>query len=464
MGYLREREEQGQKWPKMESYPTFADDQAGRAYQIVERTSSLAPAAYTKVFGPPGGYKTQVEYEAIPELVELIEFVREHDALVDFLVPPRLRDVLAEHALAMGVVDLPLEMVERHLHVRGWETDPDFLLATFEELASWWLNDELPVELVVPVMGVDFDLERVQFSDGCRIDRLSSDEHLARWPENVREEKRLLAMATHAFTVPGWILANDEAMRWFWPVEPPSEVEQVERFFEALATVSDAPSGYMQIVCRPVGWSPGYRGPLPRLLTGPLVLDRSSTRLDPGHEPLDAIAGDRLTELLLAYDALHEGGSVALAAERLLSAERRNSEADRVVDLCIGLEALLSDPNGETTYKIKMRTAAMLSLAGVHEPARYISAMSRVYAHRSAIVHGRKPERTRTVVLGEEEVPTEQVARAVLRSVLQIRIANPALTPERIDVDLIGAALNAAAKRVGVMGATGSASLASVDT
>jgi hypothetical protein len=71
----------------------------------------------------------------------------------------------------------------------------------------------------------------------------------------------------------------------------------------------------------------------------------------------------------------------------VLSAERRAAEADRVVDLCIGLEALLSDPKGETTYKIAVRGSAFLAHTGVTNASEFYRALKRVYGFRSAIVH-----------------------------------------------------------------------------
>jgi hypothetical protein len=343
----------------------------------------------------------------------------------------------------MSVSDLPLEVVDRHINLVGWTLNLEAASAIYRELEAWWLEPTLQVELVVPILGVDFCQDDVSFNGGIRLVRLTPGEQLSRWPgKRLEGQESFVAMATHALVIPGWTMTNEDVLRWLAPSDPPEHVPEAERFLESLAIVCDQPSGYVQVLIRPLGWAPGYVADLPVLLTGGLVPDKRSSRLKKAREPLATLRDSEIDELRNVFAATSAADEVALAAARLLSAERRSDAADRIVDLCVGLEALLSDSQGETTYKIAIRAAAMLARAGVAEPSSFIRPMKTVYAHRSAVVHGRGSDKTSIVTISGKDVSTEGLARYVLRRLLSVRTSDPSLTPDAIDRTLLGEALD----------------------
>lgn len=414
-------------------------------FKIVEWTSSGdGPLNYSGAFGTASGYKTAISYEDVEGIQALRAFVVEHEALTDWLVPPRIgRDSWREHILTVGVADLPIEVAERHIHLAGWDLDPAVADAVYSQLEYWWLNERLPVELWVPILNVEFDSDEIGLPDGVRVVRLSEKEQLARWPGvRLDGQEDFVAMATHAVVVPGWHFSNEDALRWLSPSDPPEEVSQAERVLESVGVVTDQPSGYVQVVFKPLGWAPGFVGDLPVLLTGSIVPNKRSTYLRPELEPQAVLDEVQLSELANVYAAIAEGGEVALAATRLLSAERRTDDADRIVDICVGLEALLADSQGETTYKIAMRAAAMLARAGTETPSAYVDPLKKMYAYRSAVVHGRKSGRNDTVELNGVRVPVVEFAQSILRRVLSVRLRDQTLAPGAIDRELIGAALD----------------------
>jgi hypothetical protein len=343
---------------------------------------------------------------------------------------------------------LALDMVERHLHLNGWEPDEQVLEAYYSELVAWWLYERLDIELVVPILAIDFGGDGFALDADTRVQRLSEGEQLARWPgARLDDNEGYVQMASHALVVSGWWTQPSDHPASMFISEPPDGVDQIDRFLRALSTVTDAPTGYNQILFRPVGWAKSFTADLPPLEVTTLVNDHRSTRLAKSVEPSDFIDESRIEHLRAAYSIDDDNRSVRLAAQRLLSAERRHAEADRVVDLCVGLEALLGDSKGETTYKIAIRGAAMLAYSGVTDASQFYRALKRIYDYRSAIVHGSSRPRATSVLVGESSYRTEDLARMILRRLLGVRVAKPDLTPETIDTALVAKAVDNLATR-----------------
>lgn len=444
MGKLRHLYDSDHKFDR-HNYP-IRDPQASGTYAKVawSSTSKDAPQSYRSAIGPSTSYRAVIPVSEVGGIRNLVSFVRGQEQLRNWIVPDGFGDDgWREHLLTVQVADLPLEIVERHIHSAGWEIVQEVLDQIFQELETWWLNRHLAVELLIPILGISFETsDDVQFESGVRLVRLSAKEQLARWPgQFLGDQGDFVSMATHALVISNWTMTNDQALHWFRPTDPPENIPAVERFFEALAVVTSEPTGYVQTIARPRGWSPGYVADLPVLLTGPLVSSRKSQRLKPAPEPRVTFNAMETTFLQKTYAALGSHDAIALAASRLLSAERRADEADRIVDLCVGLEALLSDSQGETTYKVALRATAMLAYQGITNPSRFFQAMKIVYAHRSAIVHGRRSSKTATVTMDGEVLPTDLVAHLVLRRLLEARIDNPELNPAEIDSKILMDAL-----------------------
>ena len=438
------------EFKKRHSYPSFDEDSTGTYRPASWSEGNSSPVRYQSVFGDEGDYDTLVPYTSIPGAADFVAFVDAQPDLREFLWPARLHEgIFKKTFLTIAAMDLPLEMVQRHIHTRGWELDPDALETYYAEMSAWWLHETLPVKLMVPVLAIDFDADSLELDDGVELRRLTDAEQLARWPgARLGQHKGLVEMATHALVVSGWNLTCPDYPGSMFTSEPPENIEDAEQFFRALATVTDAPSGYVQVVTVPDGWARGYTADLPPLEVTSLINDRCSTRLTPNSEPLDVVDKVRLTKLREAYLAQSSQKSVRVAAERLLSAERRATEADRIVDLCIGLEALLSDPKGETTYKIAMRGSAFLAHTGVTNASEFYRALKRIYSFRSAVVHGSPDPSKDTVSISGVVYRSEDIARVVLRRLLRARVSEPTLTPEQVDTTLLTLAIDGLAAKV----------------
>jgi hypothetical protein len=114
--------------------------------------------------------------------------------------------------------------------------------------------------------------------------------------------------------------------------------------------------------------------------------------------------------------------NVSLATRRLYSSTLREDEVDEIVDLCVGIEALVSDSSpGDTTYKMALRTAAVLAQTeGVILGSEAIfRCMKSIYGYRSALVHGSSDAAKKSMVkIGDGEVKATTVARQFLQQML----------------------------------------------
>jgi hypothetical protein len=114
---------------------------------------------------------------------------------------------------------------------------------------------------------------------------------------------------------------------------------------------------------------------------------------------------------------------VSLALDRLNQAMRRCSPGDQALDVCIALEALLSDGQGENTFKVGLR-AALLSASDPDARRRARAAIGAAYKLRSAVVHdGVVPEGVKVAEGGKQGASdvAERAMRAcanVIRSMI----------------------------------------------
>jgi hypothetical protein len=443
---LRALEAAGFEFSRKWTTRGFHPDDTGTYRRVVSIHGDAAATHFGMLFGSVAGYGAEILYSELDGAGQFETFVRQWPKLMAFLAP---HGTPSADGYTASILSMPVEIAESHLYQRGWgPLDEAILAEAFSELERFWLEEQLPVELVIPILGVGFDTDRFELVNGCRIDRLTTAELLGKSSGREREQLSDAAiMATHALVIPEWQLEPSWHVIWLLvPEEPDTSILQLDRFFEAIAIISDAPSGYAEVITRPIGWAASGHGPVDRISASALV-NKFSSRLDrTAVEPAAIIAADQLLSLRRCFSLLLLGEkTLEIAAHRLLTAGLRpeTQRADRILDLCIGIESLLSDDSTDLTYKLGVRTAAVLGDRGWNEPSAYIDAMKAIYRHRSAIVHGRGRLRVNpSFSFSDRDVPLDDLARIVLRELLLARLARPELNPKAIDKLLVGAAFD----------------------
>jgi len=279
--------------------------------------------------------------------------------------------------------------------------------------------DELPFSIYVPIICTKFDFDIGTLDERSTVARMCDDFHLARNVErdfNYGVHRVVIGAATHALVLDGWVVPNrtieqsGEILTELGAFS--SVIPLIENFFAALRAVCGVETGYAQFVIKPSGWSRSWQAHLPSVQI-------VSTRNYPDHfeshgwlrDP-PAINLETLTQVSLVYRALKEAKNnrLAIAAKRLNAAYLRKDEADSILDVTIALEALLGDEaKTEMTHKLALRLAALSVIEPFKEekPPEVFGFVKKIYAYRSAIVHGsKKSETKRTIALkNNEEIP-----------------------------------------------------------
>ncbi|MDG9721307.1 HEPN domain-containing protein [Streptomyces sp. DH41] len=421
------------------------------SYPVVEmKEGEIFPAFKTqyhvpdfrKVFGWGSGFQSRpFTYEGIQGFAELVSYVKTQADYASFLGVGRTEssDLLAEMA-EFGARGLILEVAARHADARGFEWDEEYALSRYLEVETWWRGGKLPVDIFVPIVNVSFEDDQLQLSDSVSIERITDEQHQARviGLKPYERDDWLVRAYTHAV-----VIRNSASVEWpflmgreQWNVFP---YDQVDRVVHAVSILVSEPTGYDQVCFIPDGWSHGYRRTLP-MVTHAFSAERYDRQISRGKfsptETLSSEQGSRVADFYSALEVAHP--QVSLAARRLQLASLREDELDEIVDLCVGIEALLGGTTaGDTTYKLGIRGAAVLTRAKYQRSEMVAQLIKKVYAYRSNIVHGQvKYEKKRIVSLDGKQFLATDIAGILLREILAVMLREPDLI-SKIDNDRV---------------------------
>lgn len=435
---INELEESGQKLKSYDNWVTvkYGDD----GWPSFSRSTffSKGPVNYEACFAyVPNSFNGPILVDEIPAFVALFEYVRSHESVLRKLVPsPAVTEDHDFVRIASG--GLATEIICRLRYMNQAPSD-EAIRTLLKELLLPYEEEMLSVDVIVPLVlakfeeGIDCveveeDLQLVRMDDDIQVCRVAG-QHL---PSSINEW--VLEHATHAFIVSNQRVSVGHP----WLRKSAYGDLSLSRIEDAITSVrllSGVETGYAQVVLRPRGWSDGWRGALPPLVQA-IRVRRYPGRFDYHGwlEERPAITVAEVGQLPTFVSALSRAPSnMRLAARRLSTAALREVPEDRILDACVGLEALAGDGSGELTYKLAMRISALLATdydGNSFAPDAIYRLVKKVYAHRSAVAHGnaKSLEKTATVDLGDgTKVSTHLLAEMLLREALKRAIVNPAV-------------------------------------
>jgi hypothetical protein len=426
-------------------YPVFKHD-SNATYRDVDSASySESPFDYGAYFGNERAWDARVLYSELPGFEELAEYIYNIEPLRQYL--NAIEDAASpnDHVLRVGIGHALSAAVDRHIHCIGFKLDESYVRAFLSSYVSSWIPENLPIELVVPILNVYFDLDVMELKESVRIERMSDEFQLARWRNSRKSAvEDVLLMASHALVLKGWTIPNPHSMALMGRNGDESlDIPFASQFFQALAAYSNAPTGYVQVIYRPVGWMRQTKGVLPSIIHGPIV-EEFSTGLRLGIEPHSRLGREQCEQLKRFFISIDSGdNAVKIASTRLWEAARRRSDVDRILDLCIGIESLIAGEPGDTAYKIAMRMAAVLSKCGIGSASQIMKAAKIIYGYRSSVAHGRgKPGKSLKIQWDGSECDTLDVAQNFLHLLLSSRLKGYFTKPEDVDENIIAQAID----------------------
>lgn len=306
---------------------------------------------------------------------------------------------------------------------------------------------DLRADLLIPILGSNPQYV-ADVDSGCSIVPVDRDA-LSELDESVADHDLDIMQQAKCALLLRDIPVRVEGFGIYHYASPSVQAEsEIDRFFEALNIESPGSVTWVQSSIKPLDWSAQY-----------VFRDRRSafslrcdyaTRIDlvsrwRGYSAYDVDLAK--TENVLRFQKLlatcHK--SVRVAARRLMLASTRSTDEDRVIDLCIGLEALLGSGFSETVHRLSMRSAALLMQLGWAGPSSALYAATRdLYAYRSRVVHGDPgPHKKALLDIGGVPIHATRFATAALSSLLRYTVADPSFDPARLDDRFIFSAFDA---------------------
>lgn len=346
------------------------------------------------------------------------------------------------------------KLVDRYVNVaKTTQFDEQIFKSIYLEWEGGLFEKRLSFDVVVPILRVKFDFDELPFGPSSAIERMNDGLQLARGRKrssDMSAHDDVITAATHALVLRNWSLEDYEtredatnALSNIASLANP--IADADKFFAALRATTGVLTGYCQVILRPIGWADHWEADLPCIhLVSKRAYPEQLEKVwwsDPAPE-LDANAtllAGRLHTVLIQTS----NNRLTLAARRLNAASLRSDEQDSIIDVTIGLEALLGDEGkGEITHKLATRLAALSRLEKFkdHASAEVFGFCKKIYAFRSAVAHGsHEVSKSRVVTIREENVvPTVDLGLELLGFALRVLSNNQQyLDPHKLDLYLV---------------------------
>lgn len=441
--YFRKRD-----WPRFERYFDSGMPSFGFSFGL-----SDGPIDYTSLLT---GYGSSAE--SYPWFHSFRDFCFSHSRVREFYSYSWIEQASTEsHSFFSTSIAIMLgEYLDSYIHSRPLPPlfDQNAADTLYDGLETLLFSDKLPLTIVLPLVCFRCELDEFPFSDRVGIVKLTDDQQLSRMEALKNEssisrlQRIVLGAATHAIVLLGWSIQRPTT-RWelfnTLGSRGAYDLSQADDLICALRLALPGPIGYGQIVVAPFHWPAQIRGNLPPWMSH--TIRRYPTSFESGRwnspdvPQLTTEVGER-TKTLFAALSTSKSAAFKIARDRINFAALRESEEDAVIDATIALEALLAaDSTQELTHKLALRVAALGKVAGYDKkPHRVFQEVKKIYAHRSALVHGLASADTKREIKIREErpIPTVVAAEEYAKLVMRTLLEHPEYAdPETIDAQLL---------------------------
>ncbi|TVL52132.1 HEPN domain-containing protein [Shewanella algae] len=413
---------------------------------------------YRKCFGPK---EDEIIESDIESFSNFLEFVTSNEDLESRFIMKQWKEIRSNNfpdVRTIFIYSIVKNAIERYIHVHdSFEYNEDKAKDIIYEVQNFIFLDTLSIDIVIPILFVNFDFDSYTLSDGIEVRRLTEKEHLARYnikSYNVSVHDSVLSSATHALVLKDWEVENSPCTMDFNNLENirAYPIELINKFFASIRLVKNISTGYAQVFSLAKSWISHCKADLPHVVG-------TTTRSYPASfedyywniESVPLVGNSEMNTIGKIFNLLvdSEENSIDLSVKRLNQCLVRDSEEDSVLDATIALETLLSDDgNQEMTHKLAMRVGALVNLDSSFgkTPQQAFKDIKSIYAYRSAIVHGsKKLDKKRFIKLEDnKETTTHSLAVEYLRFVLKVLLENPKYRdPKLVDSELLLGGINA---------------------
>ncbi len=309
----------------------------------------------------------------------------------------------------------------------------------FNKWANACFNTKLLVDIVIPILILDFDITNLYtLDDFVHIEKMSEKLHLTRAPifdSTISINKDLSSASTHAIVFSNWEFQNQtyrsrnlstSSLDSLAPIIP-----QINHFFSALRIVTGHKTGYAQIITRPVKWCDNWSANIEEYPS--TTIRAYGEAMEQNWYPIDRaiVTEDQVKEIIRVFKGLvgSKSNRLNVASNRLNAAYLRKEETDSIIDICVGLEALfVGNDRGEITHKLASRIGALWSRnPGINlSPFEAFNAVKKIYDYRSVVVHGSKKVSKKRLIKARsgKEIETVNFGLDILRHAILVMVQN----------------------------------------
>ena len=331
--------------------------------------------------------------------------------------------------------------IERCLFVIKATADvPDdekkIMFSVIEEALRYYLEEELYIDICVPVCLAVFDEDLVKLSDNIEIVRMTDTFQMSRQKActyEVNGEDWVAACATHMIVIHNYHYNNVDdfslnAATQDYNLYP---LREIDKIFGIIRLVTGYSIGYEQILSRPLEWMYDSCADLPVVygakahFVHPKEIKKFWMNIQ-----VSVISKEQCKKIRDLYlNFVNCEDKIQFALSRFNRCMLRDEIDDMSTDACIGLESLLAGgTKGEITYTISNRISIVFANNGteLYSANNCRALMKKIYNFRSKIVHGGKlKESEQYVDINGCKVFVPKMAVDFLRYVLIFMIEKP---------------------------------------
>lgn len=295
----------------------------------------------------------------------------------------------------------------------------------------------------IPIIFTNFDCDRYDFSNRISIRKIPTEFQIARNAyvddfRNSQVNKLLIQGCSHALVIKGFksknLIANSFHQDFVKAVEAEDFKKTLETLMGAINIASKEQIFYYQVFAHSESCLIGRYADIESVNT--IYIDEEIPEYLSDYGWLRTpklISINELDNAKLLFNSISssKNSKIEFATRKLISASYRNKSEDALLDATIGLESILSnDSKAEITYRLSMRGGFVcrLNQLGDFTPSQIRDCLKRIYAYRSAIVHGAKESdksKKSLIEINGKSFHCNFFALEILRHSLKFFIDNP---------------------------------------
>lgn len=333
------------------------------------------------------------------------------------------------------------KLIDRYIHLYATK---EFVDSNFKALFYEWYNyftfSDLQIDIIVPILMINFDFEKIEINDFIAIERMKDIFQKSRNTKtstNSSPHQEVISSATHALILKNFTIKNETYKNISYLNETSIYqkviVEYIEKIFAYLRIQTGKDTGYSQIIARPVNWASSYSADLIPLVIAttkgyPEYFENEYWNYLPDTITLEEIEIENVKRYLEPQQR-----NVLIAINRLNNAFLRRHMDDSILDITIALEALFieASENTEVTHKLSTRVAILCKLFPLDSFTSFqiFKACKSIYSFRSAIIHSKeekvldKSRRITSTIL--PDITSVEAGIKILSHSIKILLMNP---------------------------------------